>query len=83
MDDGLSSSDQPWSCKLALAVQEFPFYVRPEFQSQIGEQIEAELSRPLRKAKRYGVDPVGVPFVGDKGRAVSAPEPPRGERLTA
>src|SRR6476659_7398970 len=68
---------------LWFAAQYFLFEVGPEFGADIGQQIEADLSRTLHQAQLYSVDPVGIPLIGYKICAICTSKAPGGKGLAA
>ena len=62
----------------------FFFDVGPELRTDIGEQIESNLGQnPAPALVLRCCEPVRVPLVGSKSRAVSTPQAPGGQRLAA
>src|SRR5689334_2488077 len=55
--------------------------IRPKLRCQIADQIEAECHGTLNNPEARRIEPVRIPLVREKGRAIGASYTPRGQRF--
>jgi len=65
----------------SLSAQQLALDIRPEFHTQVAEETQPKCRGTFYESEAHRIEPVGIPLIGEKCSAVSAPDAPGGDRL--